>query len=73
MLSAERHRFLYAARREMGEAIMAEGYRFGSVILALAAAFAGAAAPAAAAAARFSPWNNGTTARAANPGPADRP
>ena len=41
---------------------MAEGYRFGSVILALAAAFAGAAAPAAAAAARFSPWNNGTTA-----------
>ena len=39
---------------------MAEGYRVGSVILALALAFAGAAVPATAT--RFSPWNNGTTA-----------
>ena len=38
---------------------MAERYRVGSVVLALAAAFAGAPATAAA---RFSPWNNGTTA-----------
>lgn len=59
MLSAERNHFLFAPRREIGRAIVAEGYRVSSVVLALAAALAGAAAPAAA---RFSPWNNGTTA-----------
>lgn len=40
--------------------MMTKGYRVSFVVVALAAALAGAAAPAAAA--RFSPWNNGTTA-----------